>query len=140
MKCPLQPFLFLCKGLHVFKPRRLQVYYFDKVCGDLDVWDRHNPDGTSYLSAAFPSSFVLWERNHHHPPPFLHHFDLRLHQSSSPSLLLTCTFLFGVLITLSLHAQMQNNFSYQLRFFSVKQIILEPFFPFLPPPPPPKKR
>lgn len=83
---PLQPFLFLCKGLHVFKPRRLQVYYFDKVCGDLDVWDRHNPDGTSYLSAAFPSSsFVLWERNHHHPPPFLHHFDLRLHQSSSPS-------------------------------------------------------
>ncbi len=67
---PPHTFVFLCKGMHVLKPARLQVYSFDTVRGDLVVWDRHYPD----VIPTFLQHFFLfvvffvfsWERSYHH--------------------------------------------------------------------------
>lgn len=75
----------------------LQVYSFDKVRGDLVVWDRHNPDVTPtflqhyclfFYSLFFWFYFLLLGKKPPWPPCSLcstRFFAFRLHQSSSPS-------------------------------------------------------
>lgn len=85
---PPVTFLFLCKGMHVLKPARLQVYSFDTVRGDLVVWDRHYPDVTpTFLQHFFLFvGFLFLVGKEATTTTFLHlFFAFRLHQSSSPS-------------------------------------------------------
>lgn len=115
---PPLTFLFLCKGMHVLKPARLQVYSFDTVRGDLVVWDRHYPDVTPTFLQHFFLFVVFFflllflvGKEATTTTTFLHLFFLSGCINLLLTLPLTCTFFLGILIPLSLHVKMLNFFT-----------------------------
>ncbi len=134
---PPHTFVFLCKGMHVLKPARLQVYSFDTVRGDLVVWDRHYPDVIPtflqhfFLFVVF--LFLVGKEATTTTTTFLHlFFAFQLHQSSSPSSSYMHVFPWN--LDSLLHVKMQNFFlpaPSLLKFFSFKQIISAFFFYFI---------